>query len=270
MRLKGILAATLALLFALSAQAAAQSDAPASSCLAIARAVPDTHFVSLSTASLERNEVRITFLGHASFHIESPGGVSVVTDYAGYLPPDIRPDVATMNRAHRSHYTDTPDPAIAHVLRGWSTDGTPARHHFEIRDMLIRNVPTDIRSWGGGRIPAGNSIFIFEVAGMCIGHLGHLHHELGPDRIAQIGRLDVVMVPVDGSFTMAQPAMVKVLRELRARLVLPMHYFGPDTLNRFLAQMRDDFAIEISPVPQTVVSLATLPRDPTVRVLPGY
>jgi L-ascorbate metabolism protein UlaG (beta-lactamase superfamily) len=45
-------------------------------------------------------------------------------------------------------------------------------------------------------IKDGNSIFIFEVAGLCIGHLGHLHHKLDENHFAAIGRLDIVMVPI--------------------------------------------------------------------------
>ena len=59
---------------------------------------------------------------HASFIIESPGGTRIVTDYAGYSG-GILPDAVTMNRAHTSHFTDAPDPAIEHVLRGWKLLG---------------------------------------------------------------------------------------------------------------------------------------------------
>src|ERR1700760_880518 len=52
--------------------------------------------------------VSITFLGHASFLIESPGGVRVVTDYNGINVPVDPPDIATMNHAHSTHYTDYP------------------------------------------------------------------------------------------------------------------------------------------------------------------
>ncbi len=65
--------------------------------------------------------------------------------------------------------------------------------------MLVRNVSTDIRSQFGGTEDRGNSIFVFEVAGLCIGHLGHLHHEPNDAQYAALGRLDVVMAPVDGA-----------------------------------------------------------------------
>jgi L-ascorbate metabolism protein UlaG (beta-lactamase superfamily) len=138
-----------------------------------------------------------------------------------------------------------------------------------VADIRVRNVPTNIRDWNGGSIAYGNSIFIFEIAGLCIGHLGHLHHTLTDQQIAQIGQLDVVMVPVDGSYTMDTAGMVEVLKALRARLILPMHYFNPYTLDRFLARIRDDFPVETAKEPVIVVSQATLPSEPKVLVLPG-
>ena len=54
--------------------------------------------------------VTITFLGHASFEIVSPAGISAVTDYNGINIPADPPDIATMNHAHSTHYTLDPDP----------------------------------------------------------------------------------------------------------------------------------------------------------------
>jgi L-ascorbate metabolism protein UlaG (beta-lactamase superfamily) len=175
-----------------------------------------------------------------------------------------------MNHAHTSHFTIAPDPAIKHVLRGWGLDGTRAEHSLKVGDVFIRNVTTDIRGFSGVREKDGNSIFIFEVAGLCIGHLGHLHHTLGPEYLGLIGQLDIVMVPVDGTYTMSQTAMLEVLELLKARLVLPMHYFGQATLSRFLNTLSEKFDVEISKQNSITVSFRTLPAKPLVMVLPGY
>ena len=220
-------------------------------------------------AALEPTQVRLTFVGHATWLIESPGGVKIATDYNDYLRPSVVPDIATMNRAHTTHYSNFPDPDIKHLLRGWNPDGGPIKHDMTVADVRVRNVQTNIRDWSGGSIAYGNSIFIFEIAGLCIGHLGHLHHTLTDQQIAQIGQLDVVMVPVDGSYTMDTAGMVEVLKALRARLILPMHYFNPYTLNRFLDRIRNDFPVETAKEPMIVVSQATLPSEPKVLVLPG-
>ena len=74
-------------------------------------------------ASEADETVRITFLGHASFQIESPAGVRAVTDYNGINLSSELPDIVTMNHAHGTHYTLDPDPQIPHVLHGWAEGG---------------------------------------------------------------------------------------------------------------------------------------------------
>ena len=256
------------LLLALVLPAAAQPLADR--CLAVAQAPPTIQPAAWRRVVLKPEEVRLNFIGHSTWLIESPGGVKIATDYNDFVRPPVTPDVATMNRAHTTHYSNFPDPAIGHVLRGWSLDGGPVKHDLVVGDVRIRNVATNIRDWNGGYIPYGNSIFIFELAGLCLGHLGHLHHTLTEQQIAQIGQLDVVMVPVDGSYTMDVAGMVEVLKALRARLILPMHYFNPYTLQRFLDQIRNDFPVETAAVAEIVVSQSTLPSEPKVLVLPGH
>jgi L-ascorbate metabolism protein UlaG (beta-lactamase superfamily) len=175
-----------------------------------------------------------------------------------------------MNRAHSSHYTDFPSPMIKHVLRGWNPDGGPARHDVEYKDVHARNVATNTR-WGdsGSYGAYGNSIFIFQLAGMCIGHLGHLHHTLTPEQLSAIGQLDVVLVPVDGAYTMDVAGMVEVVTALRARLIIPMHYFNQFTLNRFLERSKGEFPVEYSQSSTIVLSQATLPSEPKILILPG-
>ena len=97
--------------------------------------------------------VRISYIDHAMFLIQTPGGLSVVTDYNGFIgPAEFIPDVVTMNHAHGTHWTAAPDPRIPHVLRGWNPDGNgPAEHRLDLGEMLVRNVPTDIRGRSADR-----------------------------------------------------------------------------------------------------------------------
>ena len=220
-------------------------------------------------ASTAPDGLRITFLGHASFLIETPRGVTAVTDYNGVNVPEDPPDIATMNHAHSTHYTDHPDPRIKHVLHGWRDDGQPARIDLTYSDLHVTNLPTNIRDWQGGTEYYGNSIFLFESAGLCVAHLSHLHHLLTDQDITALGHIDVVMAPVDGIYTMSQSDMVKVLDELQPRIVLPMHYFTRDVLEQFLVLEKDHYAVrEFSP-PTAVMSRATLPEKPEIWVLPG-
>jgi L-ascorbate metabolism protein UlaG (beta-lactamase superfamily) len=174
-----------------------------------------------------------------------------------------------MNRAHSTHYTLNPDPAIKLVLRGWGEGDQPAKHEVEVGDVYIRNVPTNIRDWQGGTIYSQNSIFVFEIAGLCIAHLGHLHHTLTPAHLDAMGRIDVVLVPVDGSFTLNTDGMVEVLKQIDAPLAIPMHMFGESTLLRFLDKMNQIYDVQRHPSATITVSRELMPKSRTMIVLPG-
>ena len=256
------LVSTVAMIFGAGAFAA-QERTP-SHCLAFADSGALVH-----RAALKHDQVRITYADHSMYVIDTVGGLRVVTDYNGFIGQVEKiPDVVTMNKGHSSHYTSFPDPRITHVLRGWDPDGGVARHELDLGEMLIRNVTTDIRNAFIGQEPDGNSIFVFEVAGLCIGHLGHLHHEPTDEQYARIGRLDVVMAAVDGGMTLDLPSMVRGLKRFRASVVLPMHWFGRGTLDRFVVGMRDAFAVVELTDSSLVVSQDMLPSQPTVIIVP--
>lgn len=245
-----------------------------SNCVALARATPGMEFVQTAsfTDEVAPETVRLSYLDHATFLLQTTGGLSVATDYTGYLGTrDVVPTAVTMNNGHDTHWTSRPDPRIAHVLKGWPENGRVADIALDLGEMLIRNVTTDLRgrTFDPEAAPRadGNSIFVFEAAGLCIGHLGHLHHEPTPAQYATLGRMDVVMAPADGAYTMDQAVMAKVIKRLHSRIILPMHWFDPETLARFLKGMAADFPIEYRASSEIEVSMATLPETPTIVVL---
>jgi L-ascorbate metabolism protein UlaG (beta-lactamase superfamily) len=259
-----------------AASAAAQGAAPnakpemAQSCPGLVAARPPVTPAALTPAALQSDQIRITYVGHSTFLLESPQLVRVATDYNDYVKSPVLPDIITMNHAHSTHYTDRPDSAIKHVLRGWADEEKPARIDMTYKDVRVRNVPTNIRNFAGGTERHGNSIFVFEMANLCVAHLGHLHHTLSQQQLNEIGKVDVVMVPVDGSYTLDLEGMVEVLHALKAPLMIPMHYFSVYTLERFLARVREDWAVEIAEVPSLLVSKTSLPAKPKVLVMPGH
>jgi L-ascorbate metabolism protein UlaG (beta-lactamase superfamily) len=261
--------ALLAHVCAASAQPAPAKPEMMESCPGLVAERPRAIPAAFRLAALKEGEVRISYVGHSTFLIESPKLVRIATDYNDYVRPVVLPDIITMNRAHSTHYTDRPDPGIKFVLRGWKEDGRPTDHDVNVQDVRVRSVATNIRDWGGGTLRHGNSIFIFEVANLCIAHLGHLHHTLTQQQLNEIGRVDVVLVPVDGSYTLDLEGMVEVLQALKARLMIPMHFFSTYTLDRFLARVRQNFEVELKDIPSIVLSKHTLPAKPTVMALPG-
>ncbi len=257
-----------------AAPLAAQETRTPSHCIALAQNTPGIEYVTkASLPDVPHEEVYLHYIAHASFLIRSHGGLNMVTDFTGFIGSDpMIPDVVTMNHAHESHWTAFPDPAIPHVLRGWGDEfGKGITHKLDLGEVLIRNVPTDIRSAFSGIEAKGNSIFIFEMAGLCIGHLGHLHHEPDAAQYAAIGRLDVVMAPVDGGMTLDLVSMTRVLKRLKSSIVIPMHWFSDFGLQTFLRGMADEFQVVELEEPGITVSVDRLPSTPTIMVLrPAY
>ena len=251
--------AVLALGFAGSAQAACSGP------------VAD-HGARLRLASTgPEGGVGVTFLGHASFLIESPQGVTIVTDYNGVIRAPVTPDIVTMNNAHPTHYTDAVEPGVKFVLRGWDPAGGIATHHLDYRDVKIHNVPTNVREFGGSGATRynGNSIFVFDVGDLCLAHLGHLHHTLTAGHLADLGPIDVVMVPVDGGYTLNQDDMIAVLQQIKPKIAVPMHVFTQATLEKFLARAAAFYTVKRAADPSVVLTRATLPAEPEMLVVPG-
>ncbi|MDH3240285.1 MAG: MBL fold metallo-hydrolase [Alphaproteobacteria bacterium] len=224
----------------------------------------------LPTAPPPKGNVEVTYLGHSSFLIRTPKGASAITDYNGYVRSPLPPAIVTMNHAHDSHYTDFIEPGVKHVLRGWTTaeKGYP-RYNLLYRDLRVRNVATNIRGVAGGTEFAGNSIFIFEVGDLCLAHLGHLHHQLTESHLGRIGAIDILFVAIDDNSTMPQAEYAKVIRALKPRVVIPMHYFDEYGLNQFYGLLKPQGYVPMPHTSRTIrFSKRTLPKR-AVILLPG-
>lgn len=247
------------------------ASAALAACAAVAGAPSLWSPVSFTAASLPPGHVGLTFLGHASFLIESPGGITAVTDYNGYIRPERLPDIVTMNHAHSTHYTDSPDPGIKLVLRGWDPGGGVPDHDVTLGDMHVHNVPTNIRAdiqGGGGTEFGGNSIFVFDTGDLCIAHLGHLHHTLTPQHLAQLGPVDILLTPVDGTWTLSHDDMIEVIESIHPALVIPMHYFSGRSLQAFIAGEAGRYPVRRNDSPSIALARAELPKQTEILVLP--
>ena len=113
----------------------------------------------------------------------------------------------------------------------------------------------------------GNSIFVFEAAGLCIAHLGHRHHTLTDSHLDDLGLIDVLLVPVNGSVTMGRELMMQAIKQINAPEVIPMHYCGPPSLARYLALVEDRYEVIVAEAATVILSRVNLPYR-NVLVLP--
>ncbi|MBI3911006.1 MAG: MBL fold metallo-hydrolase [Armatimonadetes bacterium] len=170
----------------------------------------------------------IQYWGHACFLITAGSGndrVSAVTDpydhrFTGYAPLDLQAQFVTISHDHRDHnYRAAVRAFPGQTLTVLDAGSAVARRG----KVTISHVSTyhDTRQ-GAERGP--NTVFIVAMDGTRLVHLGDLGHILTPEQVAAIGRVDVLLVPVGGTFTIGPAEARQVVEQLNPRLVIPMHY----------------------------------------------
>jgi L-ascorbate metabolism protein UlaG (beta-lactamase superfamily) len=168
--------------------------------------------------------VQLEWLGHSSFLMTSPDGLRVLIDPSALYPPSPTPDVVTVSNLHGTHSAVEWVKGSPRVLWGLSLpDARWNRIATTIRDVSLFNIPSYASRTQLEESPVQNSIFVFRTGGFCIVHLGNLRHPLTAQQLQQIGTPDVVMIPVDGQWTMSYTDVISVITQLQPRLVIPMH-----------------------------------------------
>jgi L-ascorbate metabolism protein UlaG (beta-lactamase superfamily) len=170
----------------------------------------------------QEDGVAIRWWGHACFSITDREGTCVMTDPFpegyGYPRPGAAPQVCLITHEHRDH--NGIENVLGHpiALRGTGM--------HETAGLRFKGVATYHDSQqGAARGP--NTVFVWKMGGLRIAHLGDLGHVLTEEQMEALGRVDVLMVPVGGFYTIDAPQAVQVIRRLEARIVLPMHYKTP-------------------------------------------
>ena len=163
--------------------------------------------------------MKLRWLGHACFELTLPGGVIVTDPYddsVGYPPLHVRADAILSSHGHFDHNhfaAVTGDPVIlntpgVHEACGAKITAVPA-FHDEVR----------------GAKRGENLIHLIEAEGLRVAHLGDLGHQ--PDTDAQraaLSNLDVMLVPIGGTFTIDTPAAARLIEAFRPRCAIAMHF----------------------------------------------
>ncbi|MFZ1948121.1 MAG: MBL fold metallo-hydrolase [bacterium] len=168
--------------------------------------------------------MRIKWLGHAAFVLTSQAGTRVLTDpyrsgafggAVGYRPIGERVDVVTVSHDHEDHN------CLDGLPEGYQTVTKPGSH--TAAGLSITGVKT-YHDCHQGKERGRNVVYVIEIDGIRVAHLGDLGHALCGEDAKALGRVDVLLVPVGGHFTMEPGEALSVVRALRPSVVIPMHY----------------------------------------------
>ena len=209
--------------------------------------------------------MKVKYLAHASFLITGDDGTRIITDpyatgnefYHGAI--DEAADIVTVSHDHFDHNN-------AAAIRG---NPQVVRDTVTVKGIDIKAIPTAHDEKGGSE-RGNNNIYCFEVDGVRVCHLGDLGHLLTDDQVADVGKVDVLLIPVGGFFTIDAKAAQRVSEQVGAPVVIPMHYktdrmtLPISGLEEFLKDKDNVTRLGSS---EMSLNLAELPASPTIMVL---
>jgi L-ascorbate metabolism protein UlaG (beta-lactamase superfamily) len=163
--------------------------------------------------------MKIKWLGHASFVITSDTGTKIITDPyevgggVNYGPIKESADIVTVSHDHADHNNVAAVQGSPRVVRGT----------VEVKGIKFNGIPTYHDDAGGGK-RGKNTILCFEVDGVRVCHLGDLGHQLSDSQLAELGKVDVLLIPVGGFYTIDAKVATQLGDRLKPKVIVPMHY----------------------------------------------
>jgi len=165
-----------------------------------------------------------TYLGQSTFVMATSTGLKILIDPQTMTKnePVGGVDVVTVSHEHPDHNAVQLATGSPTVVRGL-VEGELAKVDQTVKGVRIRTVGTFHDPQQGGQ-RGKNAVFVFELPGLKVVHLGDLGHTLDAQQIAAIGPADVLLIPVSGGPTIDPKTAVEVITQLSAKVVIPMHY----------------------------------------------
>ena len=182
--------------------------------------------------------IDITYLGHSSFKIKSKGAVVVTDPYdsksTGLKFPKTEAQIVLVSHEHPDH------------SNSMGVDGSPkvisGPGEYEVRCVSVVGIPS-YHDGKKGEERGSNTIYVFNVDGVVLCHLGDLGHKLSQDQLSEIGDVDILFVPVGGVYTIDASDAVEVIASIDPKIVIPMHYkvegltYELGDLNKFVKEI---------------------------------
>jgi len=169
--------------------------------------------------------MKIKYLAHASFMITSDTGVKIVTD--PYVPAYVAgdgpsygeieeaADIVLVSHDHDDHNNVSAVRGNPQVIKGTGI--------ARVKGIEFRGIPAH-HDEAGGRLRGSNIMFCFELDGIRVCHLGDLGHQLTDKQVAELGRIDILLIPVGGYYTIDAQVATEVCSKLKPKVIIPMHY----------------------------------------------
>lgn len=211
----------------------------------------------------------ITYLGHASFKLKGKDATLVMDPFAdsiGIKFPKIEADIVTLSHEHADHANSSAVAGDPMVLTG------PGE--YEVKGVSILGFESyhdDSKGEKRGR----NTMYVVEIDGVRVAHLGDLGHRLSEKQANEFGEIDVLLIPVGGEYTIGAVDAVATAQEIEAKITVPMHFKQPgldekqfgmlDTADKFMSEL----GLPVETTDKLSVKQGSLPEDYKAAVVLG-
>ena len=210
----------------------------------------------------------ITYLGLSSFRIRGKSA-SLVTDpydqsVVGLKYPKTSADIVTVSHQHDDHNKVELVSDVKRVVDG------PGE--YEISGISIIGT-SSFHDTKKGAERGKNVIYLIEIDGLRVVHLGDLGHKLSEKILESLGEIDVLMIPVGGFYTIDAKTAAQVARDVEPNIILPMHYLTKEMNKKTFGKISgvESFLSEIGlPVEKTdklTIRKEVMSQDQKVVVL---
>jgi L-ascorbate metabolism protein UlaG (beta-lactamase superfamily) len=163
--------------------------------------------------------MKIRWYGHSCFLITSDKGIKIVTDpfddTVGYKLPEIETNIVSTSHDHYDHNNTGIFKGTPVLIKGSG--------RINIKGIEITGVET-FHDEDEGKKRGLNTIFKFQVDGLNVCHVGDLGHIITAAQVKELGKVDVLMTPVGGTYTIDHEGAAKVMDALKPAITIPMHY----------------------------------------------
>lgn len=214
--------------------------------------------------------MNIEWYGHAAFKITTENGTRIIIDpyesgfsngALSYRTIDDEADIVITSHNHGDHnYTKS--------IRG-KYDHIKKQGNYDIKGVKIETIPT-FHDTSSGKERGDNLLTIISADGIKLLHLGDLGHDLDQSMLKKIGKVDVLLLPVGGFYTIDAQVATTVMNDIRPSITIPMHYrtekcsFPITTVAEFTRGKKN---VQVLPKSEVKITAGSLPKEPEIIVL---
>jgi len=217
---------------------------------------------------------KISWAGQSCFQISVSNGkehsADIVIDpfdeKSGLKVPSLSADILLITHDHHDHNNEK---AVKPTGQG-SPFLISGPGEYEVKGVFIQGISA-FHDDKDGKERGINTIYVFEAEDMKFCHMGDFgQKQLTDEQLEKIEAIDVLMIPVGGTYTINSSEAQKIIQQIEPKIVIPMHYALPkldvelEGVDKFLKAMGKD---KIAPIDKLTVKSSTLPKEGAMEVV---